>query len=279
MTSPRTVQRARGLRPGDHVCWGYDDRAAFLAVVADFLEEGLRRDERVAYRGPFSRARLVEDLSALPQRDELLSAGRLVVQPLDSAWVGDDSAGSGPRVEALAEEVSAARAEGFSGLRIATDVTGLAIVPALVPLLLAYELSADDVIASSGATVLCGYDEHEVGEALDALAAVHPMQHRDTGVTTFSARLADGALALSGEVDLVNERELAAVLDAAGRGSAGGLDVDLSELEFLDVVAARTLSRFVATMSQRGRPVEVHGGTSGAQRCLSLFGLGDQSLP
>src|SRR5215217_7501837 len=115
-----------GAGTTDHVCWVYDDEAAFDLAVRDFLAGGLERGERLLCVGE----RVIESLQSLtlPDQDvaDLMAAGALETQTIAEAY-----AATGPfRPEGqLAYYETATRralAEGYRGLRVVAEVSVLA---------------------------------------------------------------------------------------------------------------------------------------------------------
>ena len=269
----RTLERAAGIGPGDHVCWGYEDRAGFVQAVTQFLAEGAGRGERLVYTAPASEGRLVADLGGLPGRDRMLESGQLSVRELASAY-SVDGLDPAAQVESWRGEAVTAKADGWASLRVAGDVTPLATDAEGMADLVAYELAVDAMIAATQVTGLCGYSVAALGPRLGQVAALHPVQHRVDRDGSFALRLRDHRLGVMGELDIADVEDLRHVLWAVAGSVAGPITVDLGPLAFIDIASTRVLAQFVQAMASEGRPVDFVGAAPAARRCLELFGLG-----
>lgn len=275
----RILDHPTGLAPGDHVFWAFDDPRGFSDAAVAYLSEGRERGERLLYVGDKPESNLLDELSALPERDVLLAAGQLSVRRLTPFYAVRPDLGPRTQSEVLRAETVAAVDAGYPGLRIAADVTGLATDPCLIPRLAAYELAVDEMIAQNAVTGMCGYDERRVGESLGVLAALHGMQHHQLGQPTFAAELRGGTVFLSGEIDLAVTDDLAHVCRTVQESTVGPLNVDMRELAFIDVGGTRVLARFARDMLAAERAVHFRVSRNSTRRCLELFDLDLSGVP
>lgn len=271
VTGLRTLDRATGLRPGDHACWAYASRRAFTETAAHCLEEGARRGERLLYVGTRATEGLLDDLAGLAGRDELLESGRLTVHHVDAVYDTSTPLEHDEQVESFRAATREAEAEGYPAVRVVADVTPLAASSGDLRRMAAYELAVDAMIATHPMTALCAYDERVVGDRTGALAALHSLQHRSSRPATFAVALRDHTLILTGEIDSACALDLRHVLTAVQDVTEGPLVLDLSPLDFIDVAGARALVRAVSHMVGSGREMPVRGARSAARRCLALF--------
>ncbi|RBY83303.1 MEDS domain-containing protein [Blastococcus sp. TF02A-26] len=270
MSAPRHLGSPTGLRPGDHACWTYADPAELAAAVLPYLDEGRRRGEQLLLVGE-SRAVLVEALAGLPDRDRLLESGQLEVRTTAEGYATDTAFSPAEQVEHYRELTRAAVDRGRTGLRVAADVSPLARQD--LHHLYAYEQAADVLMGEVPMTALCLYDASLGVDVLGPVVVLHPDQHhgRRPPLAHLSGR--GRSLALRGEVDLTEAAHVArALLDVAG-SRPGVLDLDLTDLTFLDVAGARALARTVAELAGRGVVVRLVGAQRSPARCLALFGL------
>ena len=266
------LARPEGLRQGDHVCWAYDPGPGFGAVAAQFLAEGVALGERVLFVGEGDTAQLVRELETLPGRDALLASGQLLVRPMSHVYLGDGGLDPVAQAEVFAAAAAAAVAEGYAGLRVAGELTGLVRDAAHWEDVRAYEIVVDSVIAGHRLTGMCGYAAPTVpGDRLRPLAALHGIRHVVGDPLTFVAQVRDGVLALAGEVDTGCAGDLDEVLVGVGRLAGGPVTVDLAGLDFVDVSATRALARFATGLRASGRPVRFVGVGRGPRRVLELF--------
>ena len=272
MVAMSELARPRGLQQGDHVCWAYDQERGFGAVAAQFLAEGVALGEQVLFVGEGDTAQLVRELVSLPGRDELLASGQLAVQPMSHVYLGDGGLDPVAQTEVFIAAAAAAVAEGYTGLRVAGELTGLVRDAAHWEDVRAYEIVVDSVIAAHRLTGMCGYAAETVpGDRLRPLAALHGIRHVAGHPLTFVARVRDDVLVLAGEVDTGCADDLDKVLDGVGQVADGLVTVDLAGLDFVDVGATRSLVRFAMGLRASGRPVRFVGVGRGPRRVLELF--------
>jgi anti-anti-sigma factor len=278
MGVPRSISLPVGRARGDHLCWGYAEYDDFLHAAAAFLEEGRRAGEQLVFAGDPSSPDLVEDLAAWSAVADALGSGQLAVLPLSEAYEpmtdGEEVDVRG-QVDAFRTMCQSAVADGYAGLRVAADLTALTESCQDWDRLVAYELAVDEMMSQHPATGLCGWRESRACRP-GALSALHAYQHRHSGPVSFAVRRRGTVLHLSGEVDASVADDLTAVLAAARPTTAGPVDLDLSELDFIDVAGARALAPFC---DGSGYPVRLVAPSPAVARCLELFGLPVEDRP
>ncbi len=273
MTVPRRLAAPTGLRPGDHVCWTFADARDFSASVRPYLDEGRRLGEQLLLMGA-SRPALLQALVSLPQRDEMLACGQLEVRvPAEMSDAGREL-DPVAQVEGFRREVDAALDRSRPGLRVAADVTVLARrEPHERRRLHVFERLADAMIDTVPMTALCLYDASLGKDVLGPLTVLHPGQH--DGEREPLAHLSGRGpwLSLHGEVDVTEaDGMLRALIDIAG-DAPGEVVLDLADLEFLDVAAARMLSTATRLLAEVGVHLRVVRARGLVGRCLDLFDL------
>ncbi len=278
MTAPRGLDSLTGLRPGDHVCWSFEGDADLAEAVVTYLDEGRRRGEQLLLVGGTC-AQLPALLADLPQRDALLAGGQLAVQTTEETY----SAGAGlePReqVGRYRTAVQAALDGGRTGLRVVADVTPL--LRAGQPgrrRLNAYEGLVDTFMGTVPMTALCLYDRSVGVEALGPVAVLHPVQHLGDRPPLAHLSGRGPRLALHGEVDTTEAAHVrTALVDLAGELPPGHLpgevELDLSDLDFIDVAGGRALHGARDDLAGCGIGLRVTGARRHVRRCLDLFDL------
>jgi anti-anti-sigma factor len=269
MGVPTAVSHPVGRRRGDHLCWGYADYDQFRHTAAAFLEEGRRAGEQLLFVGDRAVPTLLDDLSPWSARDEVLATGQLCVQELTEVYECMADLDVEGQVATFRARCRSALAAGYSGLRVAADVTALIESVRDWDRFAAYELSVDEMMSTQPATGMCGWQEARADRP-GALSALHRYQHRESGPVVFSVRRRGSVLRLTGEVDASVADDLAAVLRAAELPVARPVEVDLTELDFIDVAGTRALARFCDSAPAG---VRIVGALDGVSRCLDLFGL------
>jgi anti-anti-sigma regulatory factor len=229
MRQSGVVTDVRRLGPHDHVCWGFDDESDFRAAAVAFLDAGLESGQRVWYVGEPSDGVHSALRGSRPGAVEVISVAG---QYASGAVIDADD-----QVRAYAGAVADAVAAGFTGLRVATDVTALVREPAQLDAFARYEHQADRLMAASPFSAMCAYDRTALGaDALAQLGSMHPLA---TGsATSFHLHATDRpgcVAALSGELDLASGLRLQLALDrAALRPVDGELVLDATGLTFVD---------------------------------------------
>jgi anti-anti-sigma regulatory factor len=277
--------RAHGVLSGipnagtsDHVCWVYDDAATFDHAVREFLTGGLERGEQLLCVGE----RVIDSLRAqtppLGDIDALIAGGMLRTLTLEQAY---EAAGPFAPENQLAYYDAATRSAieaGYRGLRVIAEVSLLAADPAVRPELVRWEHVTDDYIAQgTGFTAMCAYNAELAREALADVASVHPIVHGPDGVPPFRVFFDDDRLVLAGSVDTFSADRLARVL-ASSPVDAGGVVLDLSLTEFVDVAACRVLARWAHDLRGRGLEVQVRDASPLFQRMWRILAL-DELVP
>jgi MEDS: MEthanogen/methylotroph, DcmR Sensory domain len=213
------VTSAAGLGLHGHACWAYGDDAELIRTAAEYLQDGARLGQKLLYVGPADRLHLAADLGveALP-----LSAFCELGRPTDPDGL----------LEVYTAATDAALAEGFSGLRVAADVTALAVDPACH---CRWESVADRFMAERPLSALCCYDRRRLApEVLRDLCSVHPVVNEAVPFRIYAT--GDG-LILEGEIDYFSSEALERVLPLAPADEV----LDLSGAGFIDHHGARVL--------------------------------------
>jgi hypothetical protein len=146
------------LKPGVHVCLLYTGREERQAAIAGFVHDGILRGERCVYSGqepgfaallPYLEQRGVQT-SALRDRGALVFA--------DSARSRSNSYDEQGLSAALRTAVASARAEGYAGLRVASDADSRAGIDH--ERLASIEYALSPIYNNLLATGLCAFDRN-----------------------------------------------------------------------------------------------------------------------
>ncbi|MGY1753592.1 MEDS domain-containing protein [Blastococcus sp. SYSU D01042] len=256
----------------DHLCWVHQDDAAFDDAVREFLAGGLARGERLLCVGERAIAALAGATGPLGDADVLVARGALSTMTVDEVY-----AAAGPLVverQRAYYEAATRRAldDGYRGLRVVAELTGLAADPEQRDLLAAWEHAGDEFIASgAGMSAMCAYRADLPPATLGALLSVHAQGRADEHLSPYRLFFAYDAVRLAGSVDTSTADRLAATLAGTPVGPSPVLD--LTGLEFVDVAGFRALAGWAADLRARGLPLEIRGASALVRRVWHVLDL------
>lgn len=267
MSLHEVVRSLTGRRSGEHICWAYDDAERLAADLAGYFSDGVASGEQLAFFGPDDSAQmLLTDLDASGQDSSaMVRSGRFVVGSLEDAFLPDGTFGDGAGLDRFRSMALSAQEQGYTGLRVCGEATGLLQLPQVRDVWPAYELRADLLCASTALTALCAYDVRECDEEMiSTLRSVHALSGGICGEIGPPFRLhaaVGGGIALSGEVDLDSADDVIALITPC-------LDdvveprLDVSGLTFADVDGVRAIAAIARRLSERFGRVEVRGASA-----------------
>ena len=257
----------------DHLCWVYEDDAAFDEAARDFLAGGLARGERLLCVGQ----QVIDRLQWLTPHTQdvasLIASGAIETLTLAEAY---EAAGPFlPEGQLAYYDAATRRAmdDGFSGLRVIAEVSELAADPDRRADLVHWEHLADDYAAhGSGFSAMCAYRADLAPDALADVASVHPQVRGIEEINSFRLFVDGDRIVLAGSVDTFSADRLARVLPSA-RVNADGVVLDVTALDFLDVAGCRVLARWAAGLWARSVPLEVTGSSTLLPRIWKVLDL------
>ncbi|MFI1994491.1 MEDS domain-containing protein [Actinoplanes sp. NPDC020271] len=236
------VDTAGGLGRHDHVGWAFARSADFRAVAGQFLDDGLASQERVLYvAGPGTPAPAV--------LDDAVADGRAEVASVAELYGADRPVEPERQVSTFAAEVERALADGWTGLRVAADITSLVRTERQRAAWIRYEHLVDAFIAATPLAGLCGFDRRVLGEAaLAEVSCLHPALTPDSSdFRLYTTPDPDTGFALAGEIDPGNRRTLETVLREAHPAPRDGrITVDVTALTFVDHHGLAALADYAA---------------------------------
>jgi ABC-type transporter Mla MlaB component len=267
------VSSAGGLGAQDHVCWPFADGESFRRAALEFLSDGRRLGQRLMYVGDGPPEKLRADLEPLGDFDALIERGALEVLSLSAIYRVGQRIDPKAQLAVYAGATEGALADGYTGLRVVSEATALGADPANRAALTRWESLADRYAASHPVAGLCGYDRQALPDELVAdLAAVHPLA-RDAGtLVPFRLFARPGALALEGDVDYFSAGALSRLL-ALTDWNEGELELDLSELGFIDHHGVLALAEHQRRLAQHGVKLTIRGAPSWVRRICDVLGV------
>jgi hypothetical protein len=199
------LDSAAGLTPFGHLAWGYRGRAEFLSRAAEYIVDGLRLHQYVAYAGQGTPEELRSELAEMSGIGEYLDSGSIEAMPAEDQYVylpGTDVIDADAAVVKYLAAVDRAITEGYNGFRAVSDLTQVARTPEQRDALARLEYRIDQQMAMLPFSAFCGYDVSALGAAADELICLHPFVSK--GSVTFRLYAdpeADVDFAISGEID------------------------------------------------------------------------------
>lgn len=264
----------------DHICCFYDSPADFADAANRFLLDGLDSGERLLCVGDVAINSVVDGPTRLPDADQLLWCGRLELVPAAEAYSWGSQAGDLQRqLVFYAAAVERAVSEGYTGLRVAADITALTRDHWLWEDHLRWEHYADEYIAGEPAmAIMCGYRRAVVPDRLPAaLSTLHPVAYGPDAAAPFRLFFDERVLTLVGELDRFGAPRLASLL-AATHVTGRSVVLDVSRLNFVDVDGAAAIAEWGATLWRRGSTLYLRGASSAFQRVWTLVDAGDVAV-
>jgi hypothetical protein len=268
------------LQPGDHAFLGYADDDMLWEILSVYTQQGLACGEKVGLLVDVDRstswvaARVAGGTAAATKA---MRSGQLVVSNAPRFARGGFDAGR--LVEGVRRRVDTACADGFNGLRSASE-TSLALAPVdHLGQTVEYETALHaSLFAGAGKpryTALCMWDERLFGatDAMNAAQAVHPVMLLPR-LGTLHASVCGNRISVTGDSDLANRTAFDAALLALGGLPATTLVLEITDLSFFDAYSAGAVLRFAAGLTAPRR-LEVH--CRGSQRRLLCL-LGGRSV-
>ncbi len=258
MPAEDRVGRAVGvdrLRPGDHAFLAFSDDGDRWDVLSAFTQQGLARNEKVALVIDVGQATAWAEAwrSALRER-------RLVVSSSPRFERGKFDAGR--LVEGVRRRIGTAIAEGFSGLRSASEMS-LALAPVdHLGQAVEYEAALHAALfrghlggpGDPRYTALCQWDTRLFGrtEAMAAARDVHPVTLL-ARLGTLHAAITGNRLIVTGDSDLSSRAEWTSALRLLAGRPDDTLVIDISDLSFFDAHGAGAVLRMAAALPEPRR--------------------------
>ncbi|MEE6261575.1 MEDS domain-containing protein [Plantactinospora sonchi] len=255
-----------------HLCWSYDDPAAFDARARDFLAEGLAAGERVWYVGPEEPDRLVERLRDVAGLPDALRRGAARLVSTTTAYA-DRVVDPPAQVAAYAAATDEALASGYTGFRVVAEATALVRTPTQLAAFTRYEHLIDRYMRIRPMSAICAYHRPELGDrAIAELACLHPETNaEDVLFRLHACAPGDGVAAISGELDKLHQELFMTALERADLTPVDGeLVVQAAALRFVD---HRCLLHLREYGRSRGAEVVLRTGRNSAGRLIDLLGL------
>jgi len=262
------IDAASGLGADGHACWGFDHPDEFVDASLEYLTDGLRHGQRLAYIGSEPVAEQRERLDPLGDVGRMVDTGALLLFELSDLYRIGEPVDAEAQIAAYSAAADAALADGYTGLRVAAQATDLVAEPQTWDAHVRWESAADRVLSPKSLSAFCGYQRSSLPSQLLAdLAAIHPAANDVAGSVPFHLFGEDGGLALTGEIDFFSSESFDRALGFAC-GADGPVSLDLGELGFIDHYGLEAL----AAHTSRGN-CTVHNAPPIVDRLRDLLAL------
>ncbi|MFI5956358.1 MEDS domain-containing protein [Cryptosporangium sp. NPDC051539] len=261
------MSRSDSFDLGDHICVLTSTAEQRLATMLAVAADGLAGGQMVMVLSVSPPPAAVEEV--LTERIDGaaagLDSGQLQVLPARELYLADHR--FNPRVfEAMAGAIDGALAAGYSGLRVAADMTW-AVSPSVDTAGLAdYEAAVNALALDGRAFGACLYERRGMDPGLmRSIIQSHPATTRHPPVAPqlrMRRTYRPYGIAFHGEADISNRNAVQSALNAtldARPDNCSELVLDVSELHFADVSVAAAVSSLATRTSGLVRIVGCHG--------------------
>jgi anti-anti-sigma regulatory factor len=235
------IQSGSGLGADGHACWIFDQQREFVEAALEYLTDGLRAEQRIAYVGSEPVEEQRELLAPLGDVGGMIDKGTLQLFELTDLYEVGQPVDADAQVATYLAAAGAAVADGYTGLRVAAQVTDLVAEPRTREAHVRWESIADRYCTTGRLSAFCGYRRGALPERLlGDLAAVHPASNEGHPTVPFHLFSDSGNVALAGEVDFFSVPDFDRLLELTCEGGEG-VSLDLDELDFIDHHGLETL--------------------------------------
>ncbi|BCJ47525.1 hypothetical protein GCM10010168_18830 [Actinoplanes ianthinogenes] len=217
----------------DHVGWAFDQPADFHTRAGRFLSAGLARRQRVVYVAGTDGA----GPAGMHGLEAALATGQAQLTSVTAMYSDGEPVDPDRQVAAFAAAAGQALTDGWSGLRVAADVTSLVRTEQQRAAWARYEFLIDRHIARHPLIGMCGFQRGALDPAVLAeVTCVHPaLSAGCSGFRLYAAGDPDTHAVLAGEIDRASGDLFATALRHARPEPADGrLVIDAAELAFVD---------------------------------------------
>jgi ABC-type transporter Mla MlaB component len=246
------IEAGSGLGPDGHACWGFEHPGEFVEATLEFFTDGLRSNRRLVYLSGEPVAEQRERLTPLGDVGAMVDRGALHLLELKDLYTLGEPVDPVAQVSLFKTATEVARADGYSGLCLATQSTEMVKEPCTWEAHLRLEMRADRMATGIGMSALCGYQRGALPEAvLGDLAAIHPAANALAEAAPFHLFGEADGLALSGEIDRFSTPALIRALNLA-HTAGEPTSLDLEALRFIDHHGFEALAAHTRRLAANG---------------------------
>jgi anti-anti-sigma regulatory factor len=249
------ASRVEDLQPGDHACLTFSDSEERLDLVAAFVRDGLRLGQKVlCLTDSIPQAALRTELTdrGLALRDAIRS-GQIDVATCGETFLAGGGFSSVRMLARLAGQIQQARRDGFSGLRVTSDMCWALRPVTGVDELMDYESQVSRLLTDGHATAVCQYDRQCFDNVtLSGVTAHHAVAlaavtYHDDALLRICRQYLPPGLRVAGEIDYRGIEPLSRALSEV-LALDEHIHVNLTSLSFIDGSAAGALMQAAASL-------------------------------
>ncbi|MCT9081327.1 MEDS domain-containing protein [Streptomyces fulvoviolaceus] len=269
---PYRAVPAERLRLGDHACMTFDDREAQWQVLTAYTRTSLAQGEKVLIVLDPDDLGDDEVVAHLDRGSGHVAAardgGQLELRRNTDVYLPDGRFSKERQLATYADEVDRAYDEGWSGLRLAADMTW-ALRPGVdSEKVVDYEAALEPLFADPRFTAICWYDRKRFSEELVAsMRRVHPLQCMER-MDALDVDRTEAGTRIAGSAEPGTRTDfMAALRTALESQTVRGpfhFELDLTDLCFMEAHCAWQLVGFAKSLP---------GGSRVTVRCGQLLEL------
>jgi anti-anti-sigma regulatory factor len=245
---------------GDHACLTFTDPEERLDLIAAFVRDGLRSGCKVVcWTETHSADGLAGELASRSVRAKAaLGRGQLLIAPMSTSLLANDSSRAATMVDLLSTELDLAGRKGYQGLRVTVDMAWAAHPLAAADELIGFESKVSDLFADSRLCLICQYDRDRFDAVTLAFAAkshtkaVAAQVYYEHALLRICRQYSPAGVRIAGELDYRHRDVLEQALGESMRLDRR-MHVNLSQLDYLDGACAATIVAAAARLSPSRR--------------------------
>lgn len=263
------VESYRGFGPQDHFCWVHGDPVDNRPHLSEFFNEGLESGLRAAYMGSGHVKELREQLHSLVGAGSRWTRDTVRVISFEEICRAGEPVDPAQIVKKYAAETQEALTDGYRGLRVSADVTGLVVTPEQQDAFARSEFLLERYSSRHPLSAMCEY-RLEPGDMVTQFACMHAAV--PAGLTPFQIfACGDGAVGLLGEFDIASQSAFEGALKRIQpTPDDSRLIFDMSMVGFMDHHALLTLDSYAEACEV---PIAVRSMPPIVRRVAKMLGL------
>lgn len=148
-----------------HIGLAFDGRSEFEAIAISFLGAGRAKGEKLIF--------VCDEPNPSAWPSEWVASGALHLASIREVYGSEVQADQQRR--SFTSTLEEALKEGYSGIRVAADNSSLVTTPSQARAWMAWEVIADDFMAESPVTGMCGFDRKRLQpQFIRFITGIHP---------------------------------------------------------------------------------------------------------